>query len=78
MRIRHGYFTAILGSVAATIAVAAAPIATAAPSASATTPQQACAGNGAGRVCQSPGNVQIDDAPPSDQFDPYAGEAFLP
>ena len=78
MPIRHGYFTAILGSVAAAIAIAAAPVASAAPSASAATPQQACAGSSAGTVCQSPGNVQIDDAPPADQFHPYGGDAFLP
>ena len=78
MRIRLGYFTPILGSVAAAVAIAAAPIASAAPSASPATPQQPCAGSGSGTICQSPGNVQIDDAPPPDQFDPYAGEAFLP
>ena len=78
MPIKHGYFTPILGSVAAAIAIAAAPIASAAPSASAATPQQACVDSSAGRVCQSPGDVEIDDAPPADQFHPYAGDAFLP
>jgi hypothetical protein len=78
MHIRLGYFTPILGSVATAVAVAAAPIASAAPSTSPPTPQQACAGSSAGTVCQSPGNVQIDDAPPADQFRPYAGDAFLP
>ena len=78
MRIRIGYLTPILGSVAAAVAISTAPIASAAPSASPAVPQQACAGSGAGTVCQSPGNVQIDDAPPPVQFDPYAGEAFLP
>jgi hypothetical protein len=76
MRIRLGYLTPILGSVAAAVAIAAAPIASAAPSAA--TPQQTCAGNSAGTVCQSPGNVQIDDATPPVQFDPYPGEGFLP
>ncbi len=78
MRIGLGYFTPILGSVAAAVAIAAAPIAWAAPSASPASPQQACAGSGAGTVCQSPGNVQIDNAPPPVQFEPYAGDAFLP
>jgi hypothetical protein len=74
MRTRLGYLTALLGSVATAVAIAAAPIASAAP----ITPQQPCATSGSGTVCQSPGNVQIDDAPPPVQFDPYAGEAFLP
>jgi hypothetical protein len=78
MRIRLGYFTPILGSVATAVAIAAAPIASAAPSASPATPQQACADSSAGTVCQSPGNVQINDALPPVQFDPYPGEAFLP
>jgi hypothetical protein len=78
MRIRLGYLTPILGSAAAAVAIAAAPIASAAPSASPATPQQACAENSAGKICQSPGNVQIEDATPSDQFHPYAGDAFLP
>jgi hypothetical protein len=78
MCIKLRYFTPILGSAAAAVAIVAAPIASAALSASPTTPQQACAGGGAGTVCQSPGNVQIDDAPPPDQFHPYPGEAFLP
>jgi hypothetical protein len=78
MPIKHGYFTPILGSVAAAVAIAVSPIASAAPSGSPAPPQQPCAGSGSGTVCQSPGNVQIDDAPPADQFHPYAGEAFLP
>ena len=74
MRIRLGHFTALLGSAATAVAVASAPIASAAP----ITPQRPCASSGSGTICQSPGNVQIDDAPPPVQFDPYAGEAFLP
>ena len=78
MYIKLRYVTPMLASVAAAVAIAAAPVASAAPSASPATPQQACAGSSAGTVCQSPGNVQIDDAPPPDQFDPYPGDAFLP
>jgi hypothetical protein len=54
---------------------AAAPIAAAAPVSPSS--QQTCATIGAGTVCQSPGNVQINDAPPPVSFYPYGGEAFL-
>jgi hypothetical protein len=60
MRTRLGYLTPLLGSVATAVAIAPAPIAPAAP----ITPQQPCASSGSGTVCQSPGNDQIDDAPP--------------
>jgi hypothetical protein len=36
-----------------------------------------CATSRTGTVCQSPGNVQINDSPPAVQFYPYGGEAFL-
>ena len=39
--------------------------------------QQSCAMSGPGTVCQSPGNAQINDAPPPVSFYPYGGEAFL-
>jgi hypothetical protein len=61
----------VLVAGAAAAAIAAAPIA----SAAAVT--QSCQTGGAGTVCQSPGNVQIDDSPPAAQFYPYGGEAFL-
>ena len=38
---------------------------------------QSCGVSGAGTVCQSPGNVQINDAPPAANFYPYGGDAFL-
>jgi hypothetical protein len=75
MRIRLGYFTPILGSVATAVAIAAAPIASAAPSASPASPQQACAGSSGGTVCQSPGNVQVFVAPPQVDYFPYSGGA---
>ena len=78
MRIRVGYFTPIAGSVAAAVAIAAAPIASATAHGSPPTPPQVCTSNSAGKVCQSPGNVQINDAPAPDEFEPYPGEAFLP
>jgi hypothetical protein len=55
----------------AVVAALTAPIAAAAPTA------QSCGGTGGGTICQSPGNVQLNAAPPPVQFDPYGGEAFL-
>jgi hypothetical protein len=60
------------------VAIAAAPIAVADPDAppSPAQPHQACTTQG-GNICQSPGNAQINDAPPPVQFYPYGGEALL-
>ena len=78
MRINFIHVTPLFGAAAVAAAIAVAPIASAAPSAQAPSqPQQSCTGNGAGTICQSPGNVQINDAPPAAQFYPYGGEAFL-
>ena len=78
MGIKFGHFAPILGAAAVAAAVSAAPIASAAPGAqSPPTPQQSCTGSGPGTICQSPGNAQINDAPPPVQFFPYGGEAFL-
>jgi hypothetical protein len=76
MRIKLSYITPLLGAAAAAVAIIAAPIASAADTGPAT-PQQSCGQSGTGTVCQSPGNVQINDAPPAAGFYPYAGEAFL-
>ena len=78
MGIKLGHFAPILGAAAVAAAISAAPIASAAPGAqSPATPQQSCTASGAGTICQSPGNNQINDAPPPVQFFPYGGEAFL-
>jgi hypothetical protein len=66
MRIRLNYLAPLLGAGAVAAAIAAAPIAAADTGMS-------CAGN----VCQSPGNVQINDNPPPVGFYPYGGDAFL-
>ena len=66
MRIKLTYITPLLAAAAAAVAIAAAPTAAAANG-------QTCSGN----ICQSPGNVQINDSPPPVQFYPYGGEAFL-
>jgi len=65
------YTASLLAAGAAATAIAAAPIASAA------TTDQSCAGGGGGTVCQSPGNVQINDSPGPAQFYPYGGEALL-
>jgi hypothetical protein len=66
MRIKLNYVAPLLGAGAVAAAIAAAPIAAADTGMS-------CAGN----VCQSPGNVQINDNPPPVGFYPYGGEGFL-
>jgi hypothetical protein len=65
------YIAPLLGAAAAAIAISAAPIADAATSIAPN--QESCTG----AVCQSPGNVQINDAPPAANFYPYGGSAFL-
>ncbi|HZN84448.1 MAG TPA: hypothetical protein VFC01_32865 [Mycobacterium sp.] len=64
------YLTALFGAAAAAVAIFAAPVAAADTG-------QTCSGNGSGTICQSPGNAQINDAPPPVNFYPYGGEAFL-
>jgi len=71
MRIKKRYLTPLLCAAAAAMAIGAAPIASA--STSIIPSQESCAG----AVCQSPGNVQINDNPPPAAFYPYGGEAFL-
>jgi hypothetical protein len=78
MRMKLSLVTPLLGAAAIAAAISAAPIASADPGTQASAQsQQSCTGNGAGTICQSPGNVQINDAPPPAQFYPYGGEAFL-
>lgn len=79
MRIRLTFVAPLLVAGAAVVAFTAAPIAAAAPAQAPVNPsaQQSCATSGPGTVCQSRGNVQINDAPPPVSFYPYGGEAFL-
>ncbi len=74
MRMKVSYLTPLLGAAAAAVAITAAPVAAAAASGP---PSQSCGASGAGTVCQSPGNVQINDTPPPVDFYPYGGDAFL-
>ena len=69
MWIKSVYATTLLGVGSAAVMVAAAPTSAAST--------YSCATGGTATVCQSPGNVQINDSPPAVQFYPYGGEAFL-
>ena len=66
MRIKLTFIAPLLAAGAAAVAIAAAPTAAAANG-------QTCSGN----ICQSPGNVQINDARPPVQFYPYGDMPFL-
>jgi hypothetical protein len=70
VRIKLRYITPLFGTAAAAVAILAAPIAAADTG-------QSCSADGSGTICQSPGNVQINDAPPPVNYYPYGGEAFL-
>ena len=61
MRIKLNYIAPLLAGGAAAVAIAAAPSAAAAD-------PQSCSGTGSGTICQSPGNVQLNDSPPPVQF----------
>jgi hypothetical protein len=70
MRIKRNYITPLLAAAAAAIAIAAAPTAAAA--------NQVCNGSGSGVICQSPGNVQINNAPPPvSSYYPYGNMPYL-
>jgi hypothetical protein len=70
MGIRLKFFTPMLAAAAVAAAISAAPMATAdstpaQPRSVANTPQQTCTSLGGSQTqCQSPGNVQLNDAPP--------------
>jgi hypothetical protein len=72
VRMKLNYIAPLLAAGTAAVAIAAAPIAAADP-----TTGQSCGTNGAGTICQSPGNAQINDSPPPVQYYPYGGEAGL-
>ena len=57
------YITSLLAAGAATVAIAAAPMASAAD-------QQSCNGSGSGTVCLSPSNVSIKTSPPDVRHHP--------
>jgi hypothetical protein len=55
------------------LAAAAAAVAIAAATTAAAANRQICSGN----ICQSPGNVQINNTPPPVQYYPYGNMPFL-
>jgi hypothetical protein len=71
----------LLAAVGAVVALAVAPAAVAAPGSSTgpsqpAQPHQACSSLGSTQsLCESPGNVQINDAPGQVDYFPYAGGA---
>ena len=65
MRIKLTYIAPLLAAGAAAVAIAAAPTAAAEIG-------QTCSGN----VCQSPGNVQVNNAPSAVQYHPYGDMPF--
>jgi hypothetical protein len=67
MRINLNYIAPLLAAGAAALAIAAAPTAAAASTG------QTCSGN----ICESPGNVQINNAPPPVSYHPYGDMPFL-
>jgi hypothetical protein len=76
MRLGLNYIAPLLATGAAAVALAAAPIATAAPTAPGdpSPVQQSCSSlGGTQSECQSPGNAQVNDAPPQVDYFPYAG-----
>jgi hypothetical protein len=75
VQIERKHIATLLGAGAAVIAIVGAPIASADTG---TTAQESCTTTGASAtVCQSSGNVQLNDAPPPVAFYPYGGEAGL-
>ena len=76
MKLGLNYIAPLLATGAASVAIAAAPVAAAAPAAQGDTSQaqQSCASLGGTQTqCQTPGNVQVNDAPPQVDYFPYAG-----
>jgi hypothetical protein len=73
MRIKLNHITPLLAAGVAAAAIVAAPTAAAAP----TSLQKTCVASGAGTTCQSPGNVEINNAPPAVSFYPYGNMPYL-
>jgi hypothetical protein len=72
MRARH--LAPLVGAIAAAAALGRAPLAAAEPD----QPQESCeTAASSSTVCQTPGNVEINDAPPPVDFYPYGGESGL-
>jgi hypothetical protein len=73
MRIKLTHVTPLLAVGAAVVGVLAAPTAAATP----TPLQKTCVAKGAGTTCQSPGNIEINNAPPAVNLYPYGTMPWL-
>ena len=72
MRSKH--LATLVGATAVAAAIAGAPLAAAEPN----QPEESCETAGpSSTVCQTPGNAEINDAPPPVDYYPYGGEAGL-
>jgi predicted N-formylglutamate amidohydrolase len=68
------HLAALVGAATVAAAIASAPLAAADPN----QPQESCDAAGpSSTMCQTPGNAEINDAPPPPDFYPYGGEAGL-
>ena len=71
-------FATLLSAAAIAAGIAGGPIAAADPNPDPNQPQQSCATAGASStVCLSPGDTEINDAPPPVSFYQYGGEPGL-
>ena len=69
--------TSSLAAGAAALTIVGAPVVTQVFKSVAAPTRQSCTNSGMGVVCHSPGDNEINDAPPAAGFYPYGGEAFL-
>jgi hypothetical protein len=68
------HLATLAGAAAVATAIASAPLAAAEPN----QPPESCDTTGpASTVCQTPGNAEINDAPPPPDFYPFGGAAGL-
>jgi hypothetical protein len=73
MTIKLTYIATLMAAGATAVAITAAPIAAAASAPS----QGACDAGVSGSICQTPGNVEINDSPSGVNYDPYGDDGFL-
>jgi hypothetical protein len=72
MGVKLTYLAPLLAAGAAAVMISAAPIASAE-----STTQQSCNETVSGSVCESPGNVELNDTPAPMDFQPYGEDGWL-
>lgn len=72
MGVKLTYLAPVLAAGAAAVMISAAPIASAE-----STTQQSCNETVSGSVCESPGNVELNDTPGPMDFQPYGEDGWL-